>query len=315
MYPEAYEAFLSNISAINTNIGLILSSFCIVATDFYDRLLLATLAPLALIFTVLCVSLLLERWKPRDLDEPTRQRRHFSVGLFILFFVYSSVSFTIFQTFVCDNLDDGNAYLRADYSVTCWTAKHDAYRTYAAIMVCVYPVGIPASFAWWLARNRQQLTRPSREGMAHLHEFRGLWAAYKPSCYYYEVVECSRRIVLTGAAVLVFPNSADQIAVVLLLAVLFMFISESLSPFEAKFDMWLYRWGNGIVLGSMYVALLLKFEITGEESQTSIAMTTLLIVANVFMIGTVVVQGALFVRRLYLSRRTAYIESAPSTFD
>lgn len=315
MYPEAYEVFLSNISAINTNIGLILSSFCIVATDFYDRLLLATLAPLALLFAVFCVSLILERWKPRDIDEPTRQRRHFSAGLFILFFVYSSVSFTIFQTFVCDSLDDGNAYLRADYSVTCWTAKHNAYRTYAIIMVCVYPVGIPALFAWWLARNRQQLTNPSREGMVHLHKFRGLWAAYKPSCYYYEVVECSRRIVLTGAAVLVFPNSADQIAVVLLLAVLFMFISESLSPFEAKFDMWLYRWGNGIVLGSMYVALLLKFEITGEESQTSIAMTAMLIVANVFMIGTVVVQGALFVRRLYLSRRTAYIESAPSTFD
>lgn len=315
VYPEAYEAFLSSMSAINTNIGFILSTFCIVATDFYDRLLLATLGPLVLLFAIFGMPLILEWWSKREVDEPTIRRQDLSAGLFILFFVYSSVSFTIFQTFVCDDLDDGNAYLRADYSLTCSTAKHDAYRTYAIIMVCVYPVGIPMLFAWWLARNRQQLTKPNREGIAHLQQFRNLWAAYKPSCYYYEVVECVRRIVLTGAAVFVFPNSADQIAVVLLLAVMFTFVSESLSPFETIYGMWLYRWGNGIVLASMYVALLMRIEVTGPTSQTSMGMTALLIAANLLMICTVIAQAVLLAKRLYFSRRMAYIESAPATFD
>lgn len=315
VYPEAYEAFLSSISAVNINIGFILSTFCVVATDFYDRLLLATLGPLVIFLGLFGMPLVVEWWRKRDIDEPRRQCNDLSVGLFIVFFVYSSASFTIFQTFACDDLDDGNAYLRADYSLTCWTAKHNAYRTYAIIMVCVYPVGIPALFAWWLARNRQQLTTPSREGIAHLHQFRSLWAAYKPSCYYYEVVECVRRIVLTGAAVFVFPNSADQIAIVLLLAVVFTFISESLSPFQDIYGMWLYRWGNGIVLASMYVALLMKIELTGRKSQTSIGMTALLIAANLFMICSVIAQAVLFVKRLYFSRRTAYIENAPATFD
>ncbi|CAN0486022.1 unnamed protein product, partial [Laminaria digitata] len=39
--------------------------------------------------------------------------------LFIVFFVYSSVSFTIFRTFVCDDLDDGTSPLRADCSLVC----------------------------------------------------------------------------------------------------------------------------------------------------------------------------------------------------
>ncbi|CAM9983219.1 unnamed protein product [Laminaria digitata] len=139
--------------------------------------------------------------------------------------------------------------------------------------------------------------------MAHLDSFRGLWGAYNPSCYYYEVVECSRRVALTGTAVFILPNSADQIAFIFLLAILFTFVSESLSPFATKADMWLYRWGNAIILGSMYVALLLKVELADKESKTSSLMTTLLIAANVLLVMTVVVQGLLLVKGLYMSSR------------
>ncbi|CAN0486036.1 unnamed protein product, partial [Laminaria digitata] len=88
---------------------------------------------------------------------------------------------------------------------------------------------------------------------------------YNPSCYYYEAVECSRRITLTEAAVFVIPNSRDQIAVLFVLAILFTFISEALSPFAINAGMWLYRWGNAVILGSMYVALLLDVELADKE--------------------------------------------------
>ncbi|CAM9138642.1 unnamed protein product, partial [Laminaria digitata] len=224
--------------------------------------------------------------------EPVVQRKHLAAGLFIVCFVYASVSFNIFQTFVFDDLDNGYAYLRADYRIKCCTEKHDAYRTYAGVMVLSYPIGV-AVFGWWLARNRDDLEEPDRLEIAHLKSVRGLWSAYKPSCYYYEVVECSRRVVLTGAAVFALPNPADQIAVVMLVAVVFMFISESIFPFKMKYDMWLYRWGNAILLISMYVSLLLKVELTREERDVSMAMTTLLIAANVIMIAIVIVQALL----------------------
>ena len=315
VYPDEYEAFLSKMTAINLDIGFILSSLCIIETDFYDRLLVSTTWPLV-VFSALSGVFFITRNMNRSTDvaEPIVQRKHLAAGLFVLFLVYSSVSFTIFQTFVCEDLDDGNAYLRADYSVQCWTEKHDWYRTYAGVMVCVYPVGIPAFFGWWLARNRQQLNKPDRQPTPHLLSFRGLWSAYKPSCYYYEVVECSRRILLTGAAVFVLPNTPDQIAVVLLVAVIFMFISESLSPFENNHDMWLYRWGNAVVLMSMYVALVLKVELAGDESRILLVMTTVLVVANVFMIASVFVRAVLLVKGLCLSRRVEDVHSAPSTF-
>lgn len=72
-------------------------------------------------------------------------------------FFYSSASFKIFQTFVCDELDDGITYLRADYSLKCSTKTHLAHKGYAILMVSVYPIGIPTLGAYWLAHNRKEL--------------------------------------------------------------------------------------------------------------------------------------------------------------
>ncbi|CAN0510718.1 unnamed protein product, partial [Scytosiphon promiscuus] len=152
-------------------------------------------------------------------------------ALFVTFFVYSSVSFTVFQTFVCDPLDNGVSYLRADYTLTCWSDQHAVYMAYAGVMVFVYPIGVPVSLTWWLARHRHELTKPCRETEARLEACAGLWAADRPSHFDYEVVEFGRRVALTGIAVFVFPGSAAQIAVVLLLAVMFSLISESMRPF------------------------------------------------------------------------------------
>ena len=41
-----------------------------------------------------------------------------------------------------------------------------------------------------------------------------------------------------------------------------------MSPFKKSLDMGFYRWGNGIILASMYVALLPKVDVSNEESVT-----------------------------------------------
>ncbi|CAN0488201.1 unnamed protein product, partial [Scytosiphon promiscuus] len=232
-----YDAFLSKLTFVNVDSGFGLANSCILTTDFYDRLMLATVGPL-LVFLVLTGTFCIARRRSKISEAAglMMQGKHVSAALVIVFLVYSSASFTIFQTFVCERLDDGASYLRADYSITCSGRTYEAHRAYASLMACIYPIGIPAFFGLWLLRNRQELETPDRETRPHLQSFRCLWAAYRPSRYYYEVVECGRRIVLTGVAVFVLPDSEEQIAIVLLLAVVFMFVSESLSPFENKLD-------------------------------------------------------------------------------
>ncbi|CAM9183884.1 unnamed protein product, partial [Ectocarpus sp. 12 AP-2014] len=293
-YPGAYQDFLSVVDVVNLDLGFILSFACVYDTNFYDRLLMATIGPV-LVLGLLGCTYLVARRRNRHCEEAVRdvQRRHLSVTLFVMFVIYAAVSYTIFETFVCDTLDDGNSYLRADYSLTCDTPLHTAYRVYAGLAVLVYPVGIPCTFGWWLFKNRRELKQEERESQAELRPAADLWEPYKPSAYYYEVVECFRRIALTGFAVFIYPDSSAQVAIVLLLAAVFMVVSEILSPFARPVEMWLYRAGHYVVFASMYLALLLRVDVSDERDQSQEVFSGVIVMAHVAMFLVVVAQGLL----------------------
>lgn len=44
---------------------------------------------------------------------------------------------------MCDTLDDGVAFPRPDYSLTCSGSQHGAYVVFAGSMVFVYPIDVP----------------------------------------------------------------------------------------------------------------------------------------------------------------------------
>lgn len=301
IYPETWEKFLSVLNLVNFEVGLIPSISCIMDVNFYGRLLFATIAPVA-ILGALGLTYAVARSRNKHSPEALQvvRGKHLSVALFVLFVIYSSTSFTVFQTFMCERLDDKVTYLRADYSLTCSTSAHKAWRAYAGVMVFVYPVGIPAIFAWWLVSNRRDLVKVgSGDSSAsdRLQPMRDLWEPYKPRRYYYEVVECVRRIVLTGLGVFLFPGSAAQVALEVLFAAAFIAISEVLSPFADPVDAWLYRSGMWVVFLSMYLALMLKVEVSDEDSTSQDVFAKVLIAANVGLVLAVVVQGVVSVRK------------------
>lgn len=188
-YPGAYRQFLAAIDVVNLDLGFILSFACIYRTDFYDRLLMATLGP-AIVLAVLGCTYLIALSRNRASEEAIAavKTRHLSVALFALFLVYATVSHTIFETFVCDTLDGGETYLRADYSLLCTTTIHTGFRIYAGLMVVVYPLGIPCVFGWWLYMHRDDLKRgDNRQNNPRLRPAADLWEPYTRERYYYEV--------------------------------------------------------------------------------------------------------------------------------
>ena len=311
VYPEEYETFLSYFSFTSFDIGALMTYSCLFSPDFYERLLLSTIAP-PIVLAMLGGAYYVAKRKQR----PSRRQllavrgNFLSAALFFVFFVYSSVSYKILQTFLCDPLDDGEVYLQADYSLTCTTKRHKVYTLYASVMVAVYPIGIPVFFSWWLLRNREHLKRPDRGTIAHLRPLSAIWSTYTPSRYYFEVIECCRRLILTMSSVFLVPSSVNQIAAVLSLAAVFLFVSEWMSPFEKSGDMSLYRWGNGVVLASMFVALLLKASSSTEQSGIWSVFGGVLIAANVVMIVTVIGQSV-FLFRAWLQREPVVEQTIP----
>lgn len=188
-YPKAYQEFLGMIDLVNCDLGFILSFACIYDTNFYDRLLMATIGPVVILSALGCTYIVaLRRNQASEEAVATVKSRHLSIALFVIFVVYATVSHTILEAFVCDKLDDGNSYLRADYSLMCTTARHVGFQAYAALMVVVYPVGFPCAFGWWLFKHRQALKLEENRAMnPNLRPAADLWEPYKRQRYYYEV--------------------------------------------------------------------------------------------------------------------------------
>jgi hypothetical protein len=85
----------------------------------------------------------------------------------------TQVSTTVFQTFQYDErLNDGTAYLVADYSIQKDDPVHQDYVIYAALMVVVYCFGIPAASWFALYSKREQIKKlqeelaPNADGVA-----------------------------------------------------------------------------------------------------------------------------------------------------
>ena len=307
VYPDVYERFLSVVNLVNFDLGLISSVSCVMDVDFYDRLLFATMAPLAVLGAL---GLTYAIARSRNSHSPAGLRaatdKHLSLALLFFFVIYSSVSYIVFQTIVCETLDTDVSYLRADYSLTCSTSVHTAWKAYAGLMIMVYPIGIPAVFAWLLVSNRHSIAKASagdRLALERVQPIKDLWEPYKPRRFFFEVVECGRRIILTGLGAFLFPGSSAQVALEVVFAAVFIAMSEMLSPFADPIDAWLYRSGTWVVFFSMYLALLLKVDASDEDSQSQDVFAKILITANAGLVLAVLFQVVFSARKGLVSVR------------
>ncbi|CAM9487280.1 unnamed protein product, partial [Laminaria digitata] len=286
IFPQEYQDFLSYLSFFNFDISAIMSYTCLFSPNFYGRFKLITITPLVVLMMLAITYCVAQKRCSSSPEHLMRMRsRHLSAALFVMFFVYSSVSSAAFQMLACEEIGD-LSLLRADYSISCMGGKYAAYVSCSLGIIIVFSIGMPA-FLWiWVSDNREHLKTPDRQTTAHLQPFSSVWSTYKPSRYYYEVVEYGRRLALSWTSVFLVPSSVNHIAVVLCLAGVFLFISESLSPFQNSVDMSLYRWGNGVVLASMFLALLTKADESSDESLSVFGWV--LILSNIVMIVAVV---------------------------
>lgn len=193
-YPELYEQYLGAVDVFNLDLVWVVSPGCFVDVTFYDRLLAVTLGPLVVLVALSANYRVVRRRRARRERDSTRRVRgkHVSVFLLMAFLVYSTVSKVVFQTFACDELDDGTAYLRADHRQECTTVKHRLFEVYAGLMIAVYPVGIPLLYAALLHMYRSHLTHSKRGDILRVPSFQDLWN--RKTRYYYEIVEYVRRV-------------------------------------------------------------------------------------------------------------------------
>jgi hypothetical protein len=316
--PPQYRKFIRWINVINLDMQWLLSVGCVVQITFYGKLLLTTLLPL-LVVAVLGIIHMTVCYKHRTVrivhDPATMRQRsmrtdaleravakHSQAFLLFTFLIFPTVSTVVFQTLACDYLEDTQQnWLRADYSVSCDTAIHKAYQAYAAFMILVYPIGIPALYAYLLWQHRAHLhtkddSSVDRELDLTLQTTRFLWSTYKPYAYWWELVECVRRLLMTGFLVFILPGTAGQSAVSCAFAVLSIAVFSLVQPLRESSDTYSYWLGCAVLFLSMFVALVTQGSATELHADSQQVLSVLLIALNVVLIITAAVQMGLAVQ-------------------
>ena len=130
-------------------------------SNFHDRLVLTTVAPVVavggifLTWVVLRRRILLKGGGDVRASVASLTSKSIRLSVMVLFTVFPMVSTTIFRTFQYDyRLNDGTAYLNADYSIEKHEGTHQIYVAYASVMCLLYCFGIPAA-SWFALRSKK----------------------------------------------------------------------------------------------------------------------------------------------------------------
>ena len=150
-----------------------------------------------------------------------------NAAFIIMYLVFPMASVAVIQFFVCDDIDMGDgqmlSLLRVDTSIDCNGQHWLTWRVYAIGMIFVYPIGVPAYFALLLVRHRHVLRRfyslkGSKEEGDNLERTPQLpqsvvriTAGYSPRCYWFELFEAFRKLVIVGLPCTFATGSFEQV--------------------------------------------------------------------------------------------------------
>ncbi|KAH8055698.1 hypothetical protein JL722_8041 [Aureococcus anophagefferens] len=236
-YPPPFAYSNAVLSVVELDVAAMTSFACTLDFDALDRMVLAAVAPsfgLALLF-------LAGRVLPLGGDQ---RRRLASLVLLVTFATLPTVSTPAFRTFPCRDFDGGIRVLEADYGVSCRGRRYGLFRLFAAIVVALWPVGVPLSIFVYLRRRRRALDPTAyaadaleadalsraRSNDADLAASAFLWASYRPPTYYWECVDMGRRVLLTGGVVFA-GSDATRCFAGLAIALAFLLLMEMAAPY------------------------------------------------------------------------------------
>ena len=109
-------------------------------------------------------------------------------------------------------------YLTADYTVKCQQGEWNGYAAFGAICILFFVIGIPGVQLYILYKNRRLLH--VRDGMTHKEkqqqhivqkEYGSIYEHYTEECYYYDILDLFRRLLLTGGLIMMGEESVAQV--------------------------------------------------------------------------------------------------------
>lgn len=210
---------------------------CAISNTHQTKVILATSIPLVLLAILFIAYAIVRCFVKAAKKKTSLASASWFLAIFLIFLVFPSVNTTIFQSFVCDQLEDGSRYLRFDYATNC--DDMEMLLVIAKAMAVIYVPGTAILFSVMISMSH----RPCVHGAAFLHELyynekiEGREKTFRQRFRrYYEVIELLRKLLLTSIVLLVADGTVGQIAFVIFVNFLCSTLQSHARPYVNPLD-------------------------------------------------------------------------------
>ena len=181
--------------------------------------------------------------------ERQRIREQFlSDMLLVLFLLHAPLSQRGFYFFACTDIG-GKLFLRSDYSIECYTMKHNTFIPVAVGFLLFFSFLFPLLILLQLCRHRKRLHTPEIR-----HRFGFLYASFNRGGEYWEIHEVFRKMILTG--LLVFIPGTSRAAVAIVVSVLSVASLNYVKPHKNDLVFWVAQ-GSFVITTFKYLSVIL----------------------------------------------------------
>ena len=189
-------------------------------------------------------------------------------------------------------------YLKMDYSLKCFDKAFNKYVT-AAYVGSIYPVLFPLFivvvlyFLYYRRHIKNSALNPQPKRFEIVERMRFIYENYNERCWYWEIVETIRKLILTSCLSLIGAEERTYIGMAAMASRFYAVAYVQARPIPDNFENLLQLSSLVATFFNLSVGVLLRIpsemvNYSIEKDKDSVGVTVLLVTANVMMIGLVV---------------------------
>ena len=216
-----------------------------------------------------------------------------------LFIIYPTACTQIFHILPpsCQKICTGDhektcqSFLRSDYTLECFTDTHSKF-SLLAFGLLSFVVGFPllVFFLLWKYHHRKSNHDQQNEIAAGLSF---LFENYSKQCWFWEVLELVRKVILTSVLVLIGDESRTNLGAAAITSGLYTVLFAHYQPVSDRFEHWLHLVSLLATCANMNVGMLLKIPVDNISSGLNtdaepIGISVLLVSVNLLVVGMIV---------------------------
>jgi hypothetical protein len=186
----------------------------------------------------------------------------------LIFLVYPPETNNIFEAFHCREIGPGVAVLIVDHTVLCQdggaiTVEYAAISSFASLCVLAWPIGMPALLFFFMWRARPKIFAGDEDTLK-LFDF--VIGDYTAQCWYWELVELGRKLVLAGLIGMLGRGTVGQIVVAQFVSFFFFALQIWAQPFKESMLNWVKAFSEFVIFGVLLVATVQQVHATEFEA-------------------------------------------------